>query len=370
MDSRIKSVDVFRGFAVAMMILCNNPGNIDRKYVQLRHAPWGGLTFADFAFPFFIIVMGITIPVVMEKKLASSIGMISIISKVFTRSIVLILLGLFLNGFPMFDFHSIRIPGTLQRLGIVYLFCSLIYMAIKKSLKKDKYIIGSLIAIFIVIILGYYFVLKPYGFDVKGNLEQKIDSYYLKGHLAYKTWDPEGIVSTIPSIATGVLGCIMGCFLSYKNKNEYYKVLDMAIFSFVGFVGASLFNKIMPYNKMIWTSSFVLITAAVGVIILALLYLICDIYNKENLFKPFIALGSSPIYVYLVSEIIRRTLWRVPIYDDQFKEPLFFCKWITLKFVTPWAGEWLDSLYFSIFYVILWMWISNKIYAKDKFIKI
>lgn len=93
-------------------------------------------------------------------------------------------------------------------------------------------------------------------------------------------------------------------------------------------------------------------------------------FKKENLFKPFIFLGSSPIYVYLVSELIIRTLWRVPIFDDQFKEPLIFCKWVTLKFVTPWAGERLDSLYFSLLYVILWMWISSKLYAKDKIIKI
>lgn len=156
----------------------------------------------------------------------------------------LILLGLFLNRFPRFDFHSMRIPSVLARLEIVYFFATIIYLVVKKNLKNDKYIIGSLIISSLVIILGY------------------------------------------------------------KSKNEYYKVLNIIVFALVGFIGASLFNKVIPYNKMIWTSSFVLITAAVAALSLALLYLICDIYKKENLLKPFIFLGSSPIYVYLVSELI------------------------------------------------------------------
>ena len=370
MSSRIKSVDVLRGFAVAAMILCNNPGNTDRIYVQLRHMPWGGLTFADFEFPFFIIVMGIAIPLVIEKRLTSNVDSLSIFLKVFLRSTILILLGLFLNGFPLFDFQSIRIPSVLGRLGIVYLISSIIYITLKKSLKNDTYIISSLIIICFAIIIGYYFLIKPYGFNIEGNLQQKIDTRYLSGHLAYKTWDPEGIVSTIPSIATGLFGCIMGCFLTYESKNHYYKVLYIIVFALVGFISASFFSKLVPYNKMIWTSSFVLITAATAALSLGLLYLICDIYKKERLFKPLIFLGNSPILVYLICELIRKTLWRISIYDLQFKEPLLFCKWVTLKFITPWAGERLDSLYFSIIYVALWVLISSRLYTKNKIIKI
>ncbi len=124
--SRIKAIDVLRGFAVAMMVLCNNVGNGDRNYVQLRHVEWNGLTFADFGFPFFILVMGMSIPIVMEKRRAAGIKINNIILKAFIRSLILIALGLFLNGFPLFDFSSIRIPGVLQRIGIVYLFSTLI----------------------------------------------------------------------------------------------------------------------------------------------------------------------------------------------------------------------------------------------------
>lgn len=370
MNSRIKAIDVLRGFAVAIMVLCNNPGNGDRNYIQLRHVEWNGLTFADFGFPFFILVMGMTVPIVMKKRIASGEKINNIVLKVFIRSMILVGLGLLLNAFPLFDFSSIRIPGVLQRIGIVYLLSTLIYLTIVYSTDKDSIIIGSLITISLVIIIGYYIVLKPYGLQIEGNLVGKIDFKFLKGHLALKTMDPEGILSTIASIATGTLGCTIGHFLICKNNTPYNKVLNIAILGLTNLLGSVLFNKIFPFNKMIWSSSYILVTAGVAALSIALLYLVCDIYKKESIFKPFIALGSSPIFVYLVSELIRKTLWKVPIYDKQFKEALGFCPWITFKFITPWAGEQLDSLYFSMLYVILWMWIMNRMYSKGKYIRL
>ncbi|MBI6871565.1 acyltransferase family protein [Clostridium aciditolerans] len=370
MGSRIKAIDVLRGFAVAIMVLCNNPGNGDRNYVQLRHVPWNGLTFADFGFPFFILITGMAIPIVMNRRLSESNNKKYVILKVFIRSFILIMLGIFLNGFPLFDFTSIRIPGVLQRIGIVYLFSSLIYISIKCNTKKDSQVVGSLIAVSLIIIIGYYLILKPYGFEMEGNLVQRIDSRFLSGHLALKTWDPEGILSTLASISSGTLGCTIGYFLVCKSKSDYNRVLNIGILGTISLVGAFLFNKVFPFNKAIWSSSFILVTAGAAALSIAILYLICDIYKKEGLFRPFTALGSSPIFVYLVSELIRKTLWRVPIYDSQFKEVLGFCPWITFKFITPWAGEWLDSLYFSILYVILWMWIMNRMYSKNKYIKL
>lgn len=368
--SRIKCIDILRGFAVAMLLACDSPGNTDRYYVQMRHMPWGGLVFADYAFPFFIITMTIMIPIILSRKLDSNAKIIPMLTRTTTRSATLILLGLFLNGFPKFDLHIIRIPSVLARLGIVYFVVSMLYIIAKKVLKKDIHIISSFFMLSTIIIVGYYLLMKPYGFNVDGNLQQIIDSKYLSGHLSYTAWDPEGILSTIPSIATGIYGCIIGCLLNYKTEKNYYKVLSITALSVAGFMGASIFKNYMPYNKMIWSSSFVLITMAVSALSIAVLYLICDMYNKDRLFKPFIVLGSSPIYVYMISELLIRTLWRVPIFDDQFKEPLIFCKWFTFKFITPWAGQWLDSLYFSILYVILWMWMMNKLYEKGKIIKL
>lgn len=370
MTSRIKAIDVLRGFAVAVMVLCNNPGNGDRNYIQLRHVEWNGLTFADFGFPFFILIMGMTIPIVMEKRISSNEKIKDVLLKVFIRSSILVILGLFLNAFPLFDFSVIRVPGVLQRIGIVYLFSTLIYLAIKCNIDKDKSVIIYIIVISLTIIIGYYLILKPYGLQIEGNLVEKIDSRFLKGHLAFITWDPEGILSTVASISTGTLGCTIGYFLMYKNSTPYNKLLNITIFGFANILGAFLFNKMFPFNKMIWSSSFILITAGVAALSIAFLYLICDIYKKESMFRPFTALGSSPIFVYLVSEIIRKTLWRVPIYDSQFKEALGFCPWITFKFITPWAGTWLDSLYFSMLYVILWMWIMNKMYSKGEYIRL
>lgn len=369
MSSRIKCVDILRGFSVAAMLACDSPGNTDRFYPQMRHSPWHGINFSDFGFPFFLITMTIIIPIVIGKKLDSGAKIIPMITKIITRSITLILLGLFLNAFPKFDFHVVRIPSALARLGIVYFVVSIIYIIAKKVIKKDMYIISLFFSLATIIILGYYFLMKPYGFNIEGNLAQIIDLKYLAGHLSYITWDPEGILSTVPSIATGMYGCVIGGLLSYKT-NDYYRVLSIAVLSLVGYIGALIFKNYVPYNKMFWSSSYVLITMAVTALIIAILYLICDMYNKDRLFKPFIALGSSPIYVYMVSELLIRTLWRVPIFDKQFTEPLIFCKWFTFKFITPWSGQVLDSFYFSILYVILWMWMMNRLYEKGKIIKL
>lgn len=366
---RIKCVDILRGFSVATMLACDSPGNTDRFYPQMRHEPWDGINFSDYGFPFFLITMTMMIPIVMGRKLDSGEKIISLIIKSITRSIMLVLLGLFLNAFPKFDFHTMRIPQTLVRMGIVYLVVSIIYILAKKFLEKDEYILSLFLSLGVIIILGYYFKMKPYGLSIDRNLERIVDMKYLAGHLAYTTWDPEGIMSTIPSIATGMFGVVIGGLLNFKTNN-YYRALSITGLSAVGYIGAKVFNNYMTYNKMIWSSSYVLMTMSVTALIIAVLYIICDTFNKDRLFKPFIVLGSSPIFVYMISELLIRTLWKVPIYDKQFTEPLIFCKWFTFKFITPWSGTVLDSFYFSILYVIFWMWIMNKFYEKGKFIKL
>lgn len=366
---RIKCVDILRGFAIAMLLACDSPGNTDRFYPQMRHEPWDGVNFSDYAFPFFLITMTMMIPIIMGRKLESGEKVLPIMIKSFTRSMILACLGLFLNAFPKFDFHTMRIPQTLVRMAVVYLVVSTTYILAKKFLKKDEFIIGLFSLLGITIIFGYYFKMKPYGLTVDRNLERIIDMKYLAGHLAYTTWDPEGIMSTIPAIASGMFGVVIGGVLNFK-ANNYYKVLSIIGLSVAGYLGGSIFNNYMPYNKMIWSSSYVLITMSVTALSIAVLYLICDMFNKDRLFKPFIVLGSSPIFVYLVSEILIRTLWKVPIYDKQFPEPYIFCKWFTFKFITPWSGAWLDSFYFSILYVIFWVWVMNKFHEKGKIIKL
>lgn len=366
---RIKSIDALRGIAIAIMIIGDNPGNGKRIYTQLRHPKWNGLTLADFAFPFFILTMCMIIPIVMEKNLASK-KVLTIIFNVIKRSFIIIFLGLFLNGFPLFDLNSIRIPGVLQRLGIVYLSISLLYLLIRCRLKNESLIMIFMMIAAAVIIIGYYLLLKPSGFNIESNLASKVDVHLLNNHLYTKSFDPEGIISTIGAIASGLLGCIIGYIFTLKTESKYLNLLYNGALGIVCIISAYLFCKAVPFNKQLWSSSFILITAGYGALLAAVLYLICDICKKDSILTPFIYLGSNPIFIYLITELIRRSIWKIPVYDERLNLSLSLPTWITTKFITPWAGTLLDSFYFSLSYLIVWMAIAKKMYTNNKFIRI
>ena len=368
-NKRIKSIDILRGFAVALMIIGNNPGNSDRIYTQLRHPAWNGLAVADFGFPIFILTMCMTIPIVMEKKIISK-KIWSIVLNVIRKSFMLVLLGIFLNGFPLFNFKTIRILGVLQRLGIVYLIVSLIYLAIRCNLKKKAFIITSMIVIGFLITIGYYFLLKPFGFGLESNLAKSVDIHLLGVHMYNKYFDPEGIITTIGAVATGIFGCLIGYVINLTTKHDYIKPICISLFGLICMIIAFEFNKIFPFNKHLWSSSYILVVVGYTSLGLALLYLICDIYKKERIFTPFRGLGNNPIFVYIVTELIRKSFWQVKVFDERLNLSLNLTAWITTKFVTPWAGVSLDSFYFSLIYLIIWISIANKMYNNNTFIKI
>lgn len=368
-NKRIKSIDILRGFAVALMVIGDNPGNSTRIYSQLRHPVWNGLTVADFGFPIFILTMCMTIPIVMEKKLASK-KILDIVLNVIKKSFMLVFLGILLNGFPLYNFKTIRIPGVLQRLGIVYLIVSMLYLVVRCNLKKKAFIIGTMTIIGFLVTIGYYFILKPDGFGIESNLVKSVDIHLLKGHMYNKYFDPEGIITTIGAIATGIFGCLIGYVINLTTKHNYIKPICISIFGLICTFIAFKFNKIFPFNKLLWSSSYILVVVGYASLGLALLYIICDIFKKERLFTPFRALGSNPIFVYIITELIRKSFWKINIFDETLKLNLNLTAWITTKFVTPWAGVRLDSFYFSLIYLIIWIGITSKMYSNNKFIKI
>ncbi len=369
---RLKCIDAIRGIAVALMLLADNPGNTARIYPQLRHAAWNGWTVADLGFPFFIIIMGMVVPYALNRRIEKGVSPLNIFAHILARSIGIFILGLFLNGFPLYNFSSIRIPGVLQRIAIVYLIVSSITLIILYTV-KNKIIQGSIqLGISFAIIILYYLLMKHVnvpGFgsgilEPNGNLVQYVDLQWLKGHLYKKAWDPEGILSTFPAIASALLGAVTGQILTYPSNKKIRKFLSLFTFAVMILVLANLVNKGFPFNKNLWSSSFVLLTAGICFLILAALYFIMDIIKYESLFKPFVVLGSNAIFVYLVSEIIRKTLWAIPIVNSITKETVTLNVWITTHCITPWAGITLDSVYFSIVYVILWIGIMSIRYNK------
>lgn len=377
-SERIKAVDILRGATIGFMLLSENTGNPERIYPQLLHAKWNGVTLADFAFPLFILLLGIVVPVSINSGLNKGKSYLSIIVKVFIRSFVLFFIGLLLNGFPIYDLSIIRIPGVLQRLAVVYIFTSLIYLLLKKLKVKDTYKASIIFGLSLVILLIYYLMFKyltvpGYGkgiFEPKGNIVQYFDIKYLKGHLYTPTWDPEGILSTIPALSTGLLGALIGIILNINLKKDWFKPMLLSTIGGICLLLAFFSNKYFPFNKNLWSSSFVLLTGGTGIMLTAILYVLADILKFDRVFKPLMILGGSPIFVYTVSELIRKTLWRIPIIDKKTGQSLLLNRWITANFITPWCGPVLDSIYFAIIYVLLWIYVMYKLYKNQIHIKI
>jgi Uncharacterized conserved protein len=358
--NRLISIDAFRGITIALMLIADNPGNPLRVYPQLRHAPWNGWTLVDLAFPFFILIMGMVIPLAFNRRFERGDTGFAVLKHIVSRSIMLFLVGLFLNGFPLFNLTVIRIPGVLQRLALVYLVAGLVYLFLKKLI-SNSYLKTLSIEISLVfgIILIYALIFNFDSVPEHGNIIQKIDLHFLKGHLYTPNWDPEGILSTFPSIASGLFGLVAGQILTHP-----YKKIERSFFTiFLGgvlllFLGLTL-DLWIPINKNIWSSTYVLFTSGFAYILVALLYFCIDLKKNVMMFKPFIILGSSPIIIYILSEIIRKTLWIIPITTQVQGGTMPMNVWLTTTFFTPWAGDWLDSFYFSISYVILWCCLIN-----------
>lgn len=356
--NRLNSIDVFRGFAIALMLICDNPGNPARVYPQLRHAQWNGWTVADLGFPFFMIIMAMVIPITIDKRLKRGDKWFNVLVHIVLRSIKLFLAGLFLNGFPMFNLDIIRIPGVLQRLAIVYLVTGLVYLTITKlmgNFQMRKLILEISIAFAIILIYAIIFKFSPV--PKQSNLVQKIDLYFLKGHLYTPEWDPEGILSTFPSIASGFFGLAAGQILTNTYKKREMPFVILFLSGVVLTLLTLTINRWIPINKNIWSSTFVLLTSGLAYIIVALLYYIIDIKNHVKMFKPFVLIGGSPFVIYIISEIIRKTLWVIPVTSQSQGTVMTMNVWLTTIFFTPWAGNWLDSLYFSLFYAIVWSYL-------------
>lgn len=372
--SRLKSIDVFRGLTIGLMIMGNNPGNPERFYPQLRHATWNGLTIADLGFPFFIFIMGMVVPYTTQKRMDKGIASIKILTHIFIRSIGLFILGLILNGFPLYDLSKIRIPGVLQRIAVAYLFTGLLVFCIKKLVKHEFIQIAVQAGLALIIVIIYHLSMKfinvpGHGsgvLELDGNLVQYIDLKFLKGHLYKPNWDPEGLFSTFSSISTALFGAVAGHVLFMNRFKKVVKPALLCVAAVFLIVLARGFNLSFPYNKNLWSSSYVLLTAGLAFIIISLLYIIVDVLRFDGIFEPFNNLGQNAITVYVVSTLISKSLWIIPVKDIVTGKTEPFRIWATTNIFAPWAGTVLDSFYFSLFYLVIWILIASIMTHKRK----
>ena len=313
MKNRVESVDILRGLTIVAMILVNNPGSWGSVYAPLLHAEWHGLTPTDLIFPFFLFIVGISISYAYKNK--ANVG--STYKKITIRSLKLIGLGLFLGWFlpywPFFkDFETLRFPGVLQRIGVVFFISTVLFLNFNWK---------QLLGIGLAILIGYWLFLGlvplPNGstptFDrAPNNWANFIDLNVLGNHMWKDDYDPEGLLSTLPAIATCISGILIGIVLA---SNELRKTKNLLIIGSILLLLGYLWSYWFPLNKAIWSSSFVLVTSGWATIILALVYYVTDV-KKIKIGSIFKYVGMNAITIFFLSGFIAKTFGLIKVNEN------------------------------------------------------
>lgn len=273
---------------------------------QMEHVGWNGLKHHDTIFPLFLFIAGISFPFSLAKQRASALTESHIIKKIIRRGITLVILGFIYNGLLNWDFESQRYASVLGRIGLAWMFAALIYMFCNLKTR---------IAVISAILVGYWlllaFVPAPDGngagvFTMEGCLVGYIDRILLPGRLHLTIHDPEGLLSTVPAIATAMLGMFTGEFIKWKDGgySEYKKLGFMLLAGFALLGIGLLWNEVFPINKNLWTSSFVCVVGAYSVFMFALFYYIIDVLNWRSWTLFFTVIGLNSITIYLAQRFI------------------------------------------------------------------
>jgi len=368
-SERILSLDVFRGITILGMILVNNPGSWSDVYSPLLHAKWNGCTPTDLIFPFFLFIVGVTTTISLSKYRSVENKNKDVIIRLVRRSLTIFLLGIFLSGFPYFDLTTIRIPGVLQRIALVYFFTSIIFLNVRKE--NLVYVLSALLLIY----WGLMTLVPVPGFGTPNlepstNLGAWLDRLLLDGHLwsASKTWDPEGLLSTIPSIGTSLLGVLTGYWLKSKN-DKTTKTVWMFFYGIVLMALGYAWDFWFPINKSIWTSSYVVYTGGLALVFLAFCYWLIDVQNKKWWIKPFHIYGTNAIAVFFLSSLVAKLLYLIK-FTGSDGNSITLKTYIYSNIFLPIASPINASLLFACSYILLWLFVIWLLYRKQIFIKV
>ncbi len=301
--TRLIALDALRGFTIMAMIVVNDPGSWDHVYAPLLHASWNGVTPTDYIYPFFIFIIGVSIVMAYDRRLAANEPRQAMAKKIFWRALKIYLVGLFLWLFPNFDFGGIRWAGVLQRISVVFLPCALLFLYTdwKTWLRIG---IGTLVAYWVII--AYLPVPGIGAPDLSApikNWAHYLDSIALPGVMWQKTWDPEGILSTFPAIVTGISGMLAGRLI-LDVKDDYRRLTKLFFWGFVMLTLGEVWSWFFPLNKNIWTSSYVMHTSGLAFMALAASLLVVDMKGYTRWTKPGVVFGANAITAYVLASLL------------------------------------------------------------------
>ena len=386
-SKRVLSIDVARGVTIAFMILVNDPGDWNHVYAQLDHSVWNGWTLTDLVFPNFLFLIGASIIFSLRSRIAKGESRSSLAGHIVRRAVILFALGLFIAAFPHFHLTELRIYGVLPRIALCYLCASLICLATRK--------ISHLALITATLLIGYWMLMRfvpvpGFGIpthdipllDQNGNLTAWIDRgfnhftqrFLHTGRLYRGTNDPEGILSSLPAIATTLIGSITGLIMSLPQYTPAKK-LNLLALGAILFLGAGeLWNLSFPINKNLWTSSYVLFAAGCSLLGLSFAYWLVDmrrIQDKSSVARaalwPWLVLGSNAIAVYVISDFLVEILLWIRVPNDG--KVITAWNWAYLHGFSHGHSTKITSVAFAIAFVAVcfipnWLLWRNRIFIK------
>jgi predicted acyltransferase len=367
---RLLSLDVLRGITVAAMILVNNPGDWGHIYAPLEHAAWNGCTPTDLIFPFFLFIVGVSIVYALQTKKTQDTGKGKMMLSIAQRALTIIALGIFLSLYPKFDFHTVRIPGVLTRIGLVYGASAFIYIYTDRKTQ---------LWLFWILLIFYYIIMTLVPVPGVGyanlqpetNLGACIDrNVFGEAHLWKEsvTWDPEGLLGTIPAMATGLFGILVGTWLKRKDVDETTKVAWLFSVGIVNVMAGLLWGLFFPINKALWTSSYVLYAGGLACLGLALLYWIIDVQGYRKYTRPFVVYGVNAITVFFFSAFIVKTMNLITLNLDGKK--IASKEYLYQLFYAPYLSPYNASLAGAVTFVLIWLGILWVMYNKNIIIKV
>jgi predicted acyltransferase len=367
------SLDVARGITIAFMILVNNGGSGKYSYSQLEHSAWNGWTLTDLVFPSFLFIAGISIVFSNAARLARGESKAALRLHVIRRAVILFLLGLVVNGFPLFHLGTLRIYGVLQRIAICFLFASLLY------LWNSRAWVAATVAV--VALLSYWILMRWVPIpgigvpthsvpllDPNQNWVAYLDRKIFPGRLYEGVRDPEGFLSNIPAMGTILFGVLTGIWLR-RVKPLGAKAAGLLVAAVTGLLLGNLWNVWFPINKKLWTSSYVLFAAGCTLLLLTLCFYAVEIKQWTRGWTfPWLVFGSNAITAYVFSELLSSALSSIFVHDGGRITDLQ--QYIYLHWFFPIINPSFGSLLYAIAFVLVCFVPVLLLYRRKIFIKI
>ena len=358
--TRYKALDAMRGLTIALMILVNTPGSWSHVYAPLVHADWHGCTPTDVIFPFFMFIIGSAM--FFSFKKTNSTANTSQVLRLVKRGAIIFAIGLALNIYPFTtSIENLRILGVLQRIGIAYILASICVLFLNRR---------GVLTLSVIILVAYWLLLLSVGaenaYTLEHNLVRALDIAVLgESHLWQGkglAFDPEGLISTLPAVVSVLFGFEVTRLLT-STSSQWTSIKRLLVIGVVAVVIGQLSSMVMPINKSLWTSSFVIYTSGIACIVLAFFVWLCDIVKPQHLVNPLIVYGSNPLFIYVLSAVWVLSYSLINIGELNLGD------WIYQQLALVMSAK-LASLTFALLHVIGFWVISNMLYKRKIFIKI